>query len=66
MNQSALIEKSYEMAKEQYAELGIDTEDAMEKLNKLSISLHCWQGDDVGGFETQDAELKTRRTYAWP
>jgi len=57
MNQSALIEKSYEMAKEQYAELGIDTEDTMEKLNKLSISLHCWQGDDVGGFETQDAEL---------
>ncbi len=57
MDQASLIKKSYEIAKDRYAELGIDTEAAMEKLSKLSISLHCWQGDDVGGFETTDATL---------
>ncbi len=41
----------YESAKEMYAKLGIDTEAAMEKLAKTPISIHCWQGDDVGGFE---------------
>jgi L-rhamnose isomerase len=57
MNQATSIEKSYEIAKKQYAELEVDTETAIEKLSKLSISLHCWQGDDVGGFETPDAAL---------
>jgi len=50
-------ENSYEAAKQCYAELGVDTEKAMEKLGKIAISLHCWQGDDVGGFETAGAEL---------
>ena len=52
-----MIKKAYELAKEQYAALGVDTEKAMEKLAGIPISLHCWQGDDVGGFETPDAQL---------
>ena len=52
-----LIEKAYEIAKERYAAIGIDTEAAMEKLQKIQLSLHCWQADDVRGFETPDGEL---------
>lgn len=51
------IEKAYELAKAQYAELGIDTDKVIEKLDSISISLHCWQTDDVGGFEKADATL---------
>ena len=57
MNHSRRIEESYEIAKQQYATLGVDTEKAMEKLSQISISLHCWQGDDVGGFESSDSSL---------
>ena len=42
----------YEQAKEMYKALGIDTEAAIEKLKNVSVSLHCWQGDDVRGFDT--------------
>lgn len=52
-----LIEKAYEIAKERYAALGIDTEAAMEKLQNVQLSLHCWQADDVRGFENPDGEL---------
>lgn len=48
------IEKAYEAAKQRYAELGVDAEQAMERLSKIAISLHCWQGDDVGGFESSE------------
>ena len=48
------IEKAYEAAKQRYAESGVDTEKAIESLTKTAISLHCWQGDDVGGFETSE------------
>ena len=41
----------YQLAQERYAVLGIDTEAALQKLSTFSISIHCWQGDDVGGFE---------------
>ena len=41
----------YELAKKLYADLGIDTDLAIEKLKNIPISLHCWQGDDVLGFE---------------
>lgn len=51
------IEKAYELARQEYAELGVDTDLALSKLNDVVISLHCWQTDDVGGFETPDAEL---------
>jgi L-rhamnose isomerase len=51
------IEKSYQLAKEQYAEIGVDAEKAIEKMNEVVISLHCWQTDDVGGFEKPDSAL---------
>jgi len=51
------IKSAYQNAKAQYAEIGINTDDAIAKLNKIDISLHCWQTDDVSGFETPDAEL---------
>jgi len=51
------IVKAYELAEEQYAEAGVNTEAAMRQLERIPISLHCWQGDDIGGFEKPDAEL---------
>jgi L-rhamnose isomerase len=52
-----LIEKSYELAKAQYAALGIDTDKVLSELDGLNISLHCWQTDDVGGFEKPGSVL---------
>ena len=46
------LEQAYELAKKRYADLGIDTDVAMKKLADIKISLHCWQGDDVCGFES--------------
>ena len=43
---------SYRDAKKKYAGIGVDTEKAISDLAKIAISMHCWQGDDVGGFET--------------
>jgi L-rhamnose isomerase len=51
------IEKAYELAKEQYAELGVDTDKVLKQLDAINISLHCWQTDDVGGFEKAGAVL---------
>lgn len=48
-----LIEKAYAIAKERYAAAGVDTDAAIEKLRNIPISLHCWQADDVTGFENQ-------------
>lgn len=45
------IEQAYALAQERYAALGVDTDAALQKLATIPISLHCWQGDDVGGFE---------------
>jgi len=45
------IEKAYQLARERYAQLGVDSDKAIEALRNIAISLHCWQGDDVGGFE---------------
>jgi L-rhamnose isomerase len=50
-------DSSYRIARERYAALGVDTETALRKLRATPISLHCWQGDDVGGFEKPDATL---------
>lgn len=44
-------ESAYTLARERYAQLGVDTEAALSRLASIPISLHCWQGDDVGGFE---------------
>jgi L-rhamnose isomerase len=52
-----IIKKSYQIAKAQYADLGVDTDKVIEQMNDVVISLHCWQTDDVGGFEKEGAEL---------
>ena len=51
------VAKAYELAKERYAELGIDTDAAIKTLSKIPVSMHCWQGDDVRGFENPDGDL---------
>ena len=48
-----LIQKGFEYAKEVYAAQGVDVEKAMEQAAKFAISLHCWQGDDVIGLESE-------------
>ncbi len=51
------IKKGYEIAKEIYAQYGIDVDKAIEICDKTPISIHCWQGDDVSGFEKAGGEL---------
>ncbi len=51
------IEQAYELARERYEALGVHTEAAMKRLAGIAISLHCWQGDDVGGFENSGQSL---------
>ena len=50
---------SYTEAKEKYAALGVDTEAALTKLKTVPLSLHCWQGDDVRGFDTDPTKPLT-------
>ena len=54
MKESQIL-KAYEIAKERYAAIGVDTDKAVEQLEKQQISLHCWQTDDVIGFENGQA-----------
>ncbi|ASS92804.1 L-rhamnose isomerase [Peribacillus simplex] len=51
------IKEQYEAAKQAYANWGIDVDEALETLKKVPISIHCWQGDDIGGFEVNKSEL---------
>jgi L-rhamnose isomerase len=51
MSDGKAVERVYESARQRYAELGVDTAEAMRRLGEIAISLHCWQGDDVRGFE---------------
>lgn len=51
------IDEQFEFAKNQYEKWDIDVESALEKLKSVPISIHCWQGDDIGGFETDQQEL---------
>jgi len=53
----AAIESAYRGAREAYAGLGVDTEDALRRLAEIALSVHCWQGDDVGGFEGAADEI---------
>ena len=53
----ANIRNAYTLAAERYATLDVDTEKAITRLEQVAISLHCWQGDDVGGFENPGGEL---------
>jgi L-rhamnose isomerase len=51
------IEQAFNLAKQQYADWGVDVDRAMQRLSGIAVSLHCWQGDDVGGFENAGEEL---------
>ena len=51
------IEDSFKIAEEIYGELGVKLDNVLEKMKTISLSIHCWQGDDVGGFERPDSEL---------
>jgi len=51
------IKAAYALAKESYSELGINTDLVLESLKEIPVSIHCWQGDDVRGFENPDGEL---------
>jgi L-rhamnose isomerase len=69
MNSRSAIEARYTAAKQQYADFGVDTERALERLNDVQLSLNCWQGDDVVGFEVREAGLSTggiQATGAYP
>jgi len=55
MSDRETIKRDYESAKAQYKAFGVDTDKAMEALKKVPLSIHCWQGDDVGGFESEGA-----------
>jgi L-rhamnose isomerase len=50
-------EKLYQEARQKYAELGVDTDQALESLKSFHLSIHCWQGDDIQGFEWQEISL---------
>ena len=51
------IHQAYEIAKERYAALGVDTEKVIDQLQNFHLSMHCWQADDVKGFEVQAGAL---------
>ena len=53
----SLIHQAYEIAKERYAAIGVDTEKVIEQLQNFHLSMHCWQADDVKGFEAQAGSL---------
>lgn len=54
---TARVEQAYEIARGAYAELGVDVHAALDQLKQVPISLHCWQGDDVAGFEGLGQEI---------
>jgi L-rhamnose isomerase len=51
------IEAAYKLARQRFADQGVDTENVLRRLAKIPLSLHCWQGDDVGGFENAGGTL---------
>lgn len=51
------LKQAFEIAVERYSSLGVDVQDALKKMQKISLSLHCWQADDVTGFENSDSSL---------
>ena len=57
MEKESLVSKAYDIARERYAETGVDTEQVLAQLQDFHLSLHCWQADDVHGFEVQAGKL---------
>ncbi|HEM3181892.1 L-rhamnose isomerase [Streptococcus suis] len=51
------LKQAYQVAKERYASIGVDTDAALKKLQEIKISMHCWQGDDVKGFLSPEGDL---------
>lgn len=51
------VKQNYEVAKQFYEKWGVDVDGALEQLKRVPISIHCWQGDDIGGFEVEEREL---------
>lgn len=51
------VEQAYELAKQRYAAIGVDTDKVLEQMQNFHISMHCWQADDVAGFENQGGSL---------
>src|SRR5438552_9522009 len=51
------VQSAFALTRERYAQLKVDVEEAVKRLARIPISLHCWQGDDVGGFESAGGEL---------
>lgn len=57
MTKESIIQQAFDLARERYAVLGVDVNKALEDMKKVSLSLHCWQADDVNGFENQEGSL---------
>lgn len=51
------IEQAWSLAKQRFAAVGVDVDAALARLDTLPVSMHCWQGDDVTGFENPDGVL---------
>lgn len=58
------LEQAWELAKLRFAAVGIDVEEALRQLDRLPVSMHCWQGDDVAGFE--NPEVRSRVEFRQP
>lgn len=65
MNDKNVI-KNYELAKERYAAFGVNTDDVIKKFSEVKISLHCWQGDDIRGFEEKTTKSENVVTGNYP
>ncbi len=57
MNTEKKVKEAFDLAAERFAAVNVDVNSALEKLQKISLSLHCWQADDVTGFENPDGSL---------
>ena len=51
------LEQAWDLAKQRFAAVGVDVDAALRQLDRLPVSMHCWQGDDVAGFETPGGSL---------
>ena len=60
------ILKNYEYAKELYADFGVDADKAVKEFSEIKISLHCWQGDDIKGFEAKTVKSENVVTGNYP
>ncbi len=54
---STLVKAAYQAAKQSFADIGINTDEALDRLDSIAVSMHCWQGDDVAGFEAGASAL---------